>query len=264
MKTSLQSAIIAAAEIAEFASWQAVTTERIAERLGVCKMTVIRMGPASELKEQAREFVREQKIHYPRAYLEAFSRYLPRHIVNDIVGGAGALPKGVVLCRSDRKIYEIGGELPPIDIIAHHLAYANRFNGAFGHYSVAQHCVLASSLIEDDDLRLAALLHDAPEAIYGDISSPIKKVIASPGLEALETYYHDLVDQTFGVDTRHPKVVECDLRMVVTEAKFFGAPLEHFPKVEPYPTVIGIAPWPAEEAKATFIMCFNKLSGRKA
>lgn len=264
MKTSLQSAIIAAAEIAEFASWQAVTTERIADRLGVCKMTVIRMGPASELKEQARAFVREQKIHYPRAYLEAFARYLPRHVVNDIVGDVGALPKGVVLCRSDRKVYEIGGELPPIDVIAHHLAYTNRFNGAFGHYSVAQHCVVASALIEDDDLRLSVLLHDAPEAIYGDISSPIKKAIASPGLEALETYYHDLVDQTFGVVTRHPKVVECDLRMVVTEAKSFGAPLEHFPNVEPYQAGLLMYPLSAEEAKAAFLARFYELSGRKA
>lgn len=264
MKTSLQNAIAAAAEIAEQVGWQAVTTERVAERLGVCKMTVIRMGPSSELKEQVREFVREQKIHYPRAYLEAFARYLPRYVVNDIVGGAGALPKGVVLCRSDRKIYEIGGELPPIDVIAHHLAYTNRFNGAFGHYSVAQHCVLASSLIEDDDLRLAALLHDAPEAIYGDISSPVKMVIASTGLRALEAHYHDLVDQTFGVDTRHPKVVECDLRMVVTEAKAFGAPLEHFPDVEPYRDGLLMFPMSAGEAKTAFISRFNELSGRTA
>lgn len=52
-------------------------------------------------------------------------------------------------------------------------------------YSVAEHCVLLSELVDPGNplLQLAALLHDAEEAYTGDISQPLKSLF--PGLKKL-------------------------------------------------------------------------------
>lgn len=68
--------------------------------------------------------------------------------------------------------------LRPSDVhlgdVAHALAHLARFNGhARRFYSVAQHSVLVSVLV-DDDLAAAALLHDAGEAYVGDLTSPLR------------------------------------------------------------------------------------------
>src|SRR5690242_5635199 len=78
----------------------------------------------------------------------------------------------------------------PLDIeiedIAHGLARVARWNGqtAGAHaFSVAQHCVLVESLVSELRpratrwLRLAALLHDAPEYVVGDLISPFKAAV---------------------------------------------------------------------------------------
>src|SRR6476620_3432515 len=74
----------------------------------------------------------------------------------------------------------------PLDIeiadIAHGLARVARWNGQTegAHiFSVAQHSLLNKTLAResaslDRNGRLAVLLHDAPEYVIGDISSPFK------------------------------------------------------------------------------------------
>lgn len=62
-----------------------------------------------------------------------------------------------------------------IDDIARSLSMIARFNGHVSKfYSVAQHSVLLSRLAPDD-LKMAALLHDASEAYLGDIVAPLKE-----------------------------------------------------------------------------------------
>jgi 5'-deoxynucleotidase YfbR-like HD superfamily hydrolase len=70
--------------------------------------------------------------------------------------------------------------------IAHGLARVARWNGqtAGAHaFSVAQHCVLVERLATDikpgqsRETRLAALLHDAPEYVIGDLISPFKAAV---------------------------------------------------------------------------------------
>lgn len=64
-----------------------------------------------------------------------------------------------------------------IEDIGHHLGSICRFNGAINRfYSVAQHSVFVADQIVDR-IRLTALLHDAGEAYYGDMSSPFKEAM---------------------------------------------------------------------------------------
>jgi uncharacterized protein len=78
----------------------------------------------------------------------------------------------------------------PLDIeiadIAHGLARVARWNGQTRGthiFSVAQHTLLVEAVMRqqspriDDRLRLAALLHDAPEYVVGDMISPFKAVL---------------------------------------------------------------------------------------
>src|SRR6266581_4012229 len=78
----------------------------------------------------------------------------------------------------------------PLDIeiadIAHGLARVARWNGQTrgAHiFSVAQHTLLVEAVMREQTprldvrFRLAALLHDAPEYVIGDMISPFKAVI---------------------------------------------------------------------------------------
>jgi 5'-deoxynucleotidase YfbR-like HD superfamily hydrolase len=78
----------------------------------------------------------------------------------------------------------------PLDIeiadIAHGLARVARWNGqthGANIFSVAQHTLLVEAVLReqvpraDYRVRLAALLHDAPEYVIGDMISPFKAVI---------------------------------------------------------------------------------------
>src|SRR5438876_6895440 len=78
----------------------------------------------------------------------------------------------------------------PLDIeiadIAHGLARVARWNGQTrgAHtFSVAQHCLLVERLAQElrpglaRSDRLAALLHDAPEYVIGDLISPFKAAV---------------------------------------------------------------------------------------
>ncbi len=172
------------------------------------------------------------------------------------------------ICLRDNTLHALGVDvLPSIEVIAYALSHINRYAGHVGQYSVAQHCVHASHLVDPEELRLAALLHDAPEALYGDISSPLKHFLDSDELGGLERYYHGLVDATFGVETLHPSVKLCDLRLLVTEAKAFEMPLHysdvrpvplHLPDFEPYD--YDIVRWSPQVAEQAFLDQFRRLT----
>lgn len=94
-----------------------------------------------------------------------------------------------------RFLWKLGGEhlplwatrdsLPPVLEIAHSLSIINRFTGwTIYPYSVAQHAVLTSYLVEPT-FALQALHHDDHECVVGDISSPMKRELNSPTLSAL-------------------------------------------------------------------------------
>ena len=78
----------------------------------------------------------------------------------------------------------------PLDVeiedIAHGLSRVARWNGQTSgawSFSVAQHCLLVENLVgrlktgAPRQLRLAALLHDAPEYVIGDLITPFKAAV---------------------------------------------------------------------------------------
>jgi uncharacterized protein len=104
----------------------------------------------------------------------------------------------------------------PMDIeiedIAHGLAFVARWNGqTFGDwpYSVAEHSLLVEAIfaeIEPDSpprWRLAALLHDAPEYVIGDMISPVKSAVG-PSYGELDARLQAAINIRFGLPAEVP------------------------------------------------------------
>ncbi|MCC5987636.1 MAG: HD family hydrolase [Pararhodobacter sp.] len=105
----------------------------------------------------------------------------------------------------------------PVDIeledIAHGLAFVARWNGqTVGDwpYSVAEHSLLVEILAGrlaprlEPHWRLAALLHDAPEYVIGDMISPVKSAVG-PGYGALEARLGAAIHLRFGLPASLPE-----------------------------------------------------------
>lgn len=112
----------------------------------------------------------------------------------------------------------------PLDIeiedIAHGLAFVARWNGqTFGEfpYSVAEHSLLVERVYSEITpnapvkWRLAALLHDAPEYVIGDMISPVKAAVG-PGYKAMDARLMEAVHRRFGVPAEIPKAVKTQIK----------------------------------------------------
>ena len=112
----------------------------------------------------------------------------------------------------------------PVDIeiedIAHGLAFVARWNGQTKGdfaYSVAEHSLLVETIFgriapnAPTKWRLAALLHDAPEYVIGDMISPVKAAIgASYG--ALDERLEAAVHIRFGLPAKVPSSVKKQIK----------------------------------------------------
>lgn len=103
-----------------------------------------------------------------------------------------------------------------IDDIAHGLAFVARWNGQTRGdfpYSVAEHSLLVEQLFarilpnSPAKWRLAALLHDAPEYVIGDMISPVKSAVG-PGYSLLDDRLTAAIHLRFGLPTAIPKAVK--------------------------------------------------------
>ncbi|MEL6227731.1 MAG: HD family hydrolase [Pseudomonadota bacterium] len=103
-----------------------------------------------------------------------------------------------------------------IDDIAHGLAFVARWNGqTVGNYaySVAEHSLLVETLFgriapsAEPKWRLAALLHDAPEYVIGDMISPVKAAVG-PGYGALDERLEAAIHIRFGLPAKVPVKVK--------------------------------------------------------
>ncbi|MEL6292869.1 MAG: HD family hydrolase [Pseudomonadota bacterium] len=108
----------------------------------------------------------------------------------------------------------------PMDIeiedIAHGLAFVARWNGQTEGdyaYSVAEHSLLVETLFtrlapsEPPKWRLAALLHDAPEYVIGDMISPVKAAVG-PGYGELDERLASAIHLRFGLPARVPQTIK--------------------------------------------------------
>lgn len=104
--------------------------------------------------------------------------------------------------------------------IAHALSNICRFNGStLLHYSVAQHCVLASRLAASGQ-ELAALLHDASEAYLTDLPSPVKYLPQMEWYRTAEAAAQAKIYARFGIDEVDVEAIAlADKRALATEAR---------------------------------------------
>ena len=170
-----------------------------------------------------------------------------------------------------------------IEDIAHGLARVARWNGqTVGEhaFSVAQHAMLVEEIASamQADLarrwRLAALLHDAPEYVIGDLISPFKAAI---GLDykAFETKLLEAIHRRYSLPPSLPDRITTAIKaadriaayyeatelagFTETEAsRYFGVPRavpsalrERLHELDPVP--IGVA-------QAAFLACFRELA----
>ncbi|WP_323040727.1 HD family hydrolase [Gemmobacter sp.] len=108
----------------------------------------------------------------------------------------------------------------PVDIeiadIAHGLAFVARWNGQTQGdwpYSVAEHSLLVETLFARANpglsprWRMAALLHDAPEYVIGDMISPVKAAVG-PGYGELDARLTAAIHIRFGLPATLPVPVK--------------------------------------------------------
>lgn len=112
----------------------------------------------------------------------------------------------------------------PVDVeiedIAHGLAFVARWNGQTRGdfaYSVAEHSLLVETLftrIAPDAAvkwQLAALLHDAPEYVIGDMISPVKAAVG-PDYGALDERLTSAIHIRFGLPATIPAAVKKQIK----------------------------------------------------
>ena len=112
----------------------------------------------------------------------------------------------------------------PVDIeiedIAHGLSFVARWNGqTLGDfaYSVAEHSLLVEELYRRLNPKapvkwqLAALLHDAPEYVIGDMISPVKNAVG-PGYGELDQRLTAAIHIRFGLPATLPATVKKQIK----------------------------------------------------
>jgi hypothetical protein len=130
--------------------------------------------------------------------------------------------------------------------VAHHLAYAHRFNGAI-EYTNAQHSILVASIVwqvtKSEEATIHGLLHDGHEAPMGDVIGPLraalKVLIGDAFKQALGLITSNIdaaIREAFNLDKPSDEivrqVVSADQRALFIERAMFLAPPP--------------APWPLE------------------
>ncbi|WP_438276438.1 YfbR-like 5'-deoxynucleotidase [Nitrobacter sp.] len=172
----------------------------------------------------------------------------------------------------------------PLDIelvdIAHGLARVARWNGQTrgAHiFSVAQHTLLVEAVMRehtprvDIRVRLAALLHDAPEYVIGDMISPFKAVIGG-SYKTVEKRLLSAIHIRFGLQPALPADIERQIKDADMGAAYLEAThLAGFAEPEAKrlfgsdpglpATMIDdyLTPWSASKAEKRFLARFKSL-----
>jgi hypothetical protein len=174
----------------------------------------------------------------------------------------------------------------PLDIeiadIAHGLARVARWNGqtSGAHiFSVAQHTLLVEAVMREQTpridvmVRLAALLHDAPEYVIGDMISPFKAVLGGD-YKTVEKRLLSAIHIRFGL----PPELDANIERHIKDADRGAAYLEatqlagfneaeakrlfgRDPGLLPSAQQDYLTPWTAARAEKRFLARFRMLHG---
>lgn len=171
----------------------------------------------------------------------------------------------------------------PLDIeiedIAHGLAFVARWNGqTMGDYpySVAEHSVFVEELFyrlhprADAKWRLAALLHDAPEYVIGDMISPVKASVGD-GYGAIDDRLTAAIHMRFGLPAQIPATIKKQIKRAdkisawLEAVQLAGFSKEEANKLFGKPALADIPdrylrPHPPMEVKGLFLERFSDLS----
>jgi hypothetical protein len=175
----------------------------------------------------------------------------------------------------------------PLDIeiedIAHGLARVARWNGQTtgDHaFSVAEHCLLVETIAGalspglSRRYRLAALIHDAPEYVIGDLISPFKAAL-SLDYKSFEARLLAAIHIRFGLPAELPAEIaklikRADKIAAYYEAtalagfsveegrRYFGQPRGLKPQL--VAKLTWLTPLPAADSEAKFLKRFNELA----
>ena len=172
----------------------------------------------------------------------------------------------------------------PLDIeisdIAHGLARVARWNGQTigdAAFSVAEHSVIVVNLCEQlspglgPEDRLAALLHDAPEYVIGDMISPFKGALGD-SYRAIEDRLEAAIHLRFGLPP-HPRAA---LKKLIKHADricawFEAVQLAGFAEEEANPLFgappegidLTLHPLPPSRAQAQFLKRYESLMAQR-
>lgn len=137
--------------------------------------------------------------------------------------------------------------------IAHHLSLICRYTGACPrHYSVAQHSVLVAHRLHGygRTMQLAGLLHDAAEAYFNDIASPVKRDPRMAWYADLEHRSTQLVFAVYGLEPgllNAPAIKDADNSIFQQEVATFWGGSNFTPPLSP------------EDAEERFLIMFEAL-----
>jgi hypothetical protein len=130
-------------------------------------------------------------------------------------------------------------------------------------YSVAQHSVKVSQICEPED-ALWGLLHDAPEAIIGDLPSPIKHLPEFKAFRDLDKRIMRAICDRYGLPHEMPGSVRwADRVAFATEVRDLMTPDPELwgpwaDGIQPIPEPI--RDWSAEWARTAFLKRFEQLT----
>lgn len=157
-----------------------------------------------------------------------------------------------------------------IEDVAAGLAGCSRFagqcvsirSGRRVRYSVAEHCVRGSR-VAPPALRYPFLMHEAGEAVCGDMTGPLKTLV--PNFRTIEKRCERAIMARFDVpEFDHDALKEIDLRMLRTEKRDLcpSRPEDSWSGLdafEPYDDFDVVRPWDFEHAIAMFLSRFDDL-----
>jgi hypothetical protein len=154
--------------------------------------------------------------------------------------------------------------------IARALANQCRFGGhSRGFYSVAQHSVILSQLVEqrggDTEETFAALMHDATEAYLGDMPHPLKhRSPLGAAFKEAEDHLGHAIRARFGIKADVPEIKRIDRALLATERRAFSAERWHWPELEGVePLDIELTAWPPDKAAQAFAQRFAELDAKR-